>query len=629
MKKALITYSLLLIALIAFTQVPKKAEQLYADAIEYAKKTQYTEAIATLQQAVKLYPNYLDAKILIGELYFAQRKYKEAIPYFESAKIDAQTIYTDIQQNRLYWMLADCYYTTEQHEKAIATADLYLKQNKISEFGKQKSLEVKEQSAFSLKAKQSPVAFNPINLGENVNSANDEYFPAITPDGSELFFTRRIFNQEDIYHSQFTSSWSPAEILSNQINDPTHNDGSQSISANGNLLFFTTCNRDNVFGSCDIFYSYNDGKNWTTAKGINKPINTPYWDAQPSFAADGRAIYFSSDRPGGFGGKDIWVSYLDDQLRWSEPKNLGATINTPKDDQTPFIHPDGVTLYFASNGHQGMGQNDLFVASLENGQWTTPKNLGYPINTEKDEMGLFVSTDGNTAYFASSRTGGYGKLDLYKFDLPQAFKPLQTTFVKVQVYDAVTKQALFADYSVTDLSNNSSVTKGKTNGNGNFVACLTANKNYALTIQKDKYLFHSENFSFSSNNAIEPYILNVYLQPIQKNNIIQLKNVFFDIDKAELKSTSFQELDKVAQLLAENPNLKVEIGGHTDNSGNADYNLLLSERRAQSVVQYLVGKGIALNRLTAKGYGMTKPLVDNTTENNKAQNRRTELKILE
>ncbi|MCB9032908.1 MAG: PD40 domain-containing protein [Chitinophagales bacterium] len=629
MKKALITYSLLLIALIGFTQTPKKATQLYDDAIAYAKKTQYTEAIATLQQAIKIYPAYLDAKILIGELYFAQRKYNEAIPYFEAAKTDAQTVYTDIQQNRLYWMLADCYYLTEQHDKAIAISNLYLKQNKISEFGKQKVNDIISKASFSISAKKNPVSFNPINLGENVNSADDEYFPALTPDGSELFFTRRIFNQEDIYHSQYTSSWSPAEILSNQINDPTHNDGSQSISANGNLLFFTTCNRNNVFGSCDIFYSYNDGKNWTTAKGINKPINTPYWDAQPSFAANGNAMYFSSDRPGGFGGRDIWVSYLDDQLRWSEPKNLGAVINTPQDDQTPFIHPDGVTLYFASNGHQGMGQNDLFITTLENGQWTIPKNLGYPINTEKDEMGLFVSTDGTTAYFASNRVGGFGKLDIYSFDLPNAYKPKPTTFVKVQVYDAISKQALFADYALLDLAKNETVTSGKTNGNGNFVACLTANKNYALTVQKDKYLFHSENFSFSSSSAVEPYILNVYLQPIQKDNIIQLNNVFFDIDKAELKSTSFPELDKVVALLKENPNLKVEIGGHTDNTGNADYNLLLSKRRAESVVQYLVGKGIALNRLTAKGYGMTKPLVDNTNEQNKAQNRRTELKILE
>lgn len=612
-----------LLARVLFAEVPEKAQKAYLNAQGYVQRTQYEEAITELEGALKLAPDFTDARVMLGEIYYTLKKYPACIIQYELAKSDKSA------PTKIFWMLADCYFKTGQPEKAALNANLYLQQTSQTEFGKTKAKQLKENAEFTIYAKAHPVSFNPKNLGVNINSAYDDYFPAETPDGSQLFFTRRLGSNEDLFQSKATAgNRNLAQPLDLNINTPEFNEGSPSISANANLLFFTTCNRPNVLGSCDIFYTYFDGKKWTPASGINKPVNTPYWDAQPSFSADGRAMYFSSDRPGGKGGRDIWVSYLNDQLQWSEPQNLGSTINTPNDDQTPFIHPDGVSLYFASNGHVGMGMNDLFLSKKDGASWTVPVNLGYPINTEKDEMGLFVTTDGRKAYYASSRDGGLGKLDLYEFDLPSNLQPQKTTYVKVQVRDAQTKYPLYAQYQVIDLGTKQEILKGTTNGEGNFVACLVASKNYALLVNKENYLFHSENFALQTTSLLKPYNMDVYLQPIISGSSIVLNNIFYKVNDFSLLENSYVELNKVVELLQKNPALKVEISGHTDNTGDAAYNLSLSQKRAQSVVNYLVQKGIPANRLVAKGYGMNKPVAENDTEANRSKNRRTELRII-
>jgi tetratricopeptide (TPR) repeat protein len=280
-----------LLAYHAFSQVPEKAQKSYLNAQGYFQRTQYEEAISELENAIKIYPEYTDAKVLLGDIYFTLKKFPACIIQLEQVKSDKSA------PSKIFWMLADCYFRMGQPEKAILNANLYLQQATQTEFGKAKSKQIKDNAEFTIYAKSHPVNFNPKNLGSNVNSPNDDYFPVETPDGDQLFFTRRLGNNEDIYQSKWVNNnWTVAQPLGLNINTDEYNEGSQSISSNGNLLFFTTCNRPNVFGSCDIFYTYYDGKGWTTATGINKPINTPYWDAQPSFSADGKAMFFSSDR---------------------------------------------------------------------------------------------------------------------------------------------------------------------------------------------------------------------------------------------------------------------------------------------------------------------------------------------
>lgn len=611
-------------------QVPEKAQKLFVNAQNFAQKTQYIEAIDELKKAIQAYPNFLDAKILLSEIHYTTKNYHDCILQLEQAKQDIKTIYPSLYQTKMYWILADAYLKTKNYDKTVENAKLYLQQQKRTEFGTQKAERLIKIAEFSNYAIKNPVPFQPKNLGESINSIHDDYFPVLTPDATQLFFTRKIGFQEDIFQSAYINqNWIPAKMLDNKVNTPTENEGSPSIAANGNLLFFTACNRPNVFGSCDIFYTYFNGKDWTNSTGINKPINTTYWDAQPCFAADGRTMYFSSDRPGGSGGKDIWVSYLDEQLRWSEPQNLGKEINTPLDEQTPFIHPDGKTLYFASNGHVGLGMNDIFMSTHENGQWTTPKNLGFPINTEKDEMGMFVSTDGSKAYFASSRAEGFGKLDIYVFDLPQSIQPEKTTYVKIHIRNAQTQAALYAQYQIIDINTHEIINKGNSNYEGSFIVCLSATKNYALVVEKENYLLHTENFSFKEGTIFQPYELTVSLQPLQKNSEIILNNIFYDINSVTISTSSFAELDKLVEFLTKYKSIKAEVGGHTDNTGDKTTNQQLSLKRAQNVVDYLVQKGIDKTRLIAKGYADSVPLLPNDTEAHRAKNRRTVFKILE
>jgi len=613
---------LLLMADLAFAQqVPQKAMAHYFQAKEYAQSTQWEEGIAELDKAIKIYPDYTEAKTLMADYFMALKKYDTAVAILEAC------YRKEGFQPRYIFFLAEACLRINQTDKAAYYAQQYLSQPLLNPGAMRKSEQIIRNAQFAAEAKKNPVPFQPKNLGAAINTEHWEYFPYMTPDGKLLAFTRLQNNQEDIYVSTKTEKgFSPAVSLGNIINT-ADNEGAETMNADGTLLFFTACNRMDGYGSCDIYFSQKLKGNWTAAMGIGKPINTSAWEAQPSFSSDGRALYFASSRPGGLGGKDIWVSYLDEQLKWSEPQNLGPNINTANDDQCPFIHADNQTLYFTSAGWPGMGGGDIYISRKTDTGWTKAENLGYPINTETDDNGLAVSYDGKMAFLASNRENGFGGLDIYSFELPEKMQPKRVTYLKATVRDAVTKQLLQANYSMTDLETKKE-SKGVTQ-NGSFFATLEVNKNNALQIQQEGYLFYSRNINLTAEaSATQPFEMEVLLQPISANGKITLNNVFFDFDKSELKPESFAELDKLVELLLKNPAVKMEIAGHTDSKGDKKYNLLLSQKRAESVMEYLLKKGIDKLRLTAKGYGDTQPVAPNDTEENQAKNRRTEVKVL-
>mgnify|MGYP001100727524 FL=1 len=613
---------LLLMADLAFAQqVPQKAMAHYFQAKEYAQSTQWEEGIAELDKAIKIYPDYTEAKTLMADYFMALKKYDTAVAILEAC------YRKEGFQPRYIFFLAEACLRINQTDKAAYYAQQYLSQPLLNPGAMRKSEQIIRNAQFAAEAKKNPVPFQPKNLGAAINTEHWEYFPYMTPDGKLLAFTRLQNNQEDIYVSTKTEKgFSPAVSLGNIINT-ADNEGAETMNADGTLLFFTACNRMDGYGSCDIYFSQKLKGNWTAAMGIGKPINTSAWEAQPSFSSDGRALYFASSRPGGLGGKDIWVSYLDEQLKWSEPQNLGPNINTANDDQCPFIHADNQTLYFTSAGWPGMGGGDIYISRKTDTGWTKAENLGYPINTETDDNGLAVSYDGKMAFLASNRENGFGGLDIYSFELPEKMQPKRITYLKATVRDAVTKQLLQANYSMTDLETKKE-SKGVTQ-NGSFFATLEVNKNNALQIQQEGYLFYSRNINLTAEaSATKPFEMEVLLQPISANGKITLNNVFFDFDKSELKPESFAELDKLVELLLKNPAVKMEIAGHTDSKGDKKYNLLLSQKRAESVMEYLLKKGIDKLRLTAKGYGDTQPVAPNDTEENQAKNRRTEVKVL-
>jgi len=342
-------------------------------------------------------------------------------------------------------------------------------------------------------------------------------------------------------------------------------------------------------------------------------------------------------RPGGKGGRDLWFTTRQAGGKWSKPENLGATINTDLDEQTPFLHPDGQTLYFTSNGLPGMGENDLYLVRRQpDGTWGTPQNLGFPINTKANEGTLTVSLDGRTAYFAANRPDSQGGIDIYQFEMPANARPQPVTYARAKVKDAVTGKPLIAKVEFTDLKTGLSYVSANTKSDGSFLVCLPAGKDYALNVNKEKYLFYSENFNLVETATFDkPFLLNIELQPIGSNpdaaapvsKPIALRNVFFETGSAALLPSSAAELDRLAALLTEVPTLRIQINGHTDNVGDDGSNLKLSEARAKSVYDYLATKNVAADRLKFKGYGEAQPIETNDTPEGRSRNRRTEFVV--
>ncbi len=360
-------------------------------------------------------------------------------------------------------------------------------------------------------------------------------------------------------------------------------------------------------------------------------VNSSSWDSQPSFSSDGKTLYFASNREGGKGSSDIWKTELQPDGSWSAPVNLGDSINTKDEEIAPFIHPDNRTLYFASRGHQGMGGFDLFVSRMDaNGNWTSPVDLAYPINTYADEINLVVNAKGDVAYISSDKLGGKGGMDIYSFKLYKEAQPVMVTYFKGIVFDKETKQRLEAKFELIDLATGKIVSGSSSDKiTGEFLLALPTEKNYGLNVSKPGYLFYSDHFELiGGNSKTKPFIYNVPLQPIRVGETVILKNIFFDIDKYDLKEESRSELGRLIQLLKSNLQIHIEISGHTDNHGTADHNLVLSRSRAQAVYNYLVVNGISKERLSYAGFGMTRPIDTNDTEQGRANNRRTEFSVV-
>jgi outer membrane protein OmpA-like peptidoglycan-associated protein/tetratricopeptide (TPR) repeat protein len=626
-----------------------KAKKHFDQGMEYTRTSANEKAMSEFSKAIKEEPTFIDAMIQLAAMYYEMERFAEAEVAFEKAIILDKAYNT-----KSIYVLGIAEMKQEKYAEAIAHFDEFLALEKKNEILLEKAEKFKRTGLFTQKAKANPVPFHPVSLGDKINTTDAEYLPSVTADESVLVYTRRIGNQEDFYRSKKVNGvWQAGEAL-DEINTD-ENEGAQSISADGKLLVFTACNRKDGYGSCDIYFSEMINGRWTKVANIGSAINSTAGEKQPSLSADGNTIYFASDRPGGFGEMDIWMSKRNENGVWQKPVNLGATINTKGIDRAPFIHQDGQTLYFMSDGHDGMGGHDLFYSRLENGQWGTPQNLGYPINTEADEATMVVSLDGQTAYFVSDRNkeGERGKLaeyqgkidlDLYSFPIYEAARPQPVTYVQAKVRDAETGKNLpKAKVTVTDLATTQTHAYALTDADGEFLVCLPLGKNYSLNVNKEQYLFHSENFALDkSNSRDKPFILEIELQaiplasttsevsPVNKTEgkPVVLKNVFFETGSAELKSASLVELNRLKTLLEEHPTLVIRINGHTDNIGADEDNLTLSNNRAKTVYDYLIANGIQNTRLSYKGYGETQAIADNDTPEGRQLNRRTEFVVI-
>ncbi len=622
----------LLIALKGYSQakyssINKTAIRNYERAGYYLELNKFSEAKAELNQAIKEDIDFIEAYMLLADVYRVTFEYKNAINNYKKA----YQLNPDFAPER-YFYLANCELKTGSYKDAITSYNNYLAKANPNEERKIITNKYLGDCDFALNAIKNPVVFKPVNLGPNINTNHQEYMASLTTDEKSIIFTRQINNNEDFYRSfKIDTGWSKAEYLSDNINTTSYNEGAQCISPDGQFLFFTGCNRPEGLGRCDIYVAQREGDGWSKPVNLGFPINTKGWESQPSLSADGRILYFVSDRAGGFGSYDIWKSNLGDDGKWQTPVNMGAAINTPYDEQSPFIHPDNETFYFSSDGWTGMGDKDIFISRADSlGEWGTAINLGYPINTYGEERGLTINASGTKAYFSSNNFNGYGGFDIYAFDIPTAIRPKRTNYVKGKVFDAITKKPLDALVDIIDLKNGNSLHASYANKvDGTFLAALPNNKTYGLNVNQPGYLFYSENFSVERYKPGEPVILEVPLQKIEVGNKVILKNIFFDSNKFEIKEESRPELAILIDFLSENPGVKIEIRGYTDNIGNDQSNLILSQNRAKAVYNYLIKEGVNTERLTFKGFGEKEPVADNNTISGRANNRRTEFIITE
>lgn len=606
----------------------KKAEEAFINALKANREGNKTLALQHIKKALRADISFVNAWSLqadiaekINDTTLARSSYDVCLkhePYFQNH----------------YYYYAKYWFRQGQNEKALNLLERFYKAPLETGFDSKKDKasttiqsaadKLVESCRFALQDKQRVEDLDIRNLGSGVNSINNEYWPGMTVDGEILIYTRLVNGQEDFYvSSKSQDSWVNARPLPGSINT-TNNEGYTSVSADGRYIFFTVCNQDG-FGSCDIFYSFLKENAWSRRMNLGETINTPAWDAQPAISADGKTLIFSSSRSGGYGGKDLWVSYWK-KNNWTQPENLGKTINTGADEEAPYLHYDGKTLYFSSSGHTGYGQHDIFRSQMLGvGNWTNPENMGRGINTDADEAGFYVDFKGERAYIASSRTGGYGGLDIYSLKLSADRKPLPVTYVKGNILDAETKNEISGRIELVNLETSRTLLSDSST---RFFTTLEPHGLYGLNVYRSGYLFYSANFQPTPSGIDDPFLVTALLKPIEINQSVILNNIFFETDKFELRPESFHELQKLYSLLKTNPDVMVEIAGHTDNQGSAAHNATLSVNRAKSVKDYLVKAGIPAKALKTSGYASENPIGDNNTATGRAQNRRIEIKIV-
>jgi outer membrane protein OmpA-like peptidoglycan-associated protein len=609
-------------------KVNKKAVALHEQAYEKAKEAKYDEAIQKINEALAIDPKFVDALLSRAGIYADLKNYTNSVADFEKA-FALDSIYS------LYYKLP---YSISQaalgkFNLSLQAINQFLKIDKLNEQSVKAASYRKSTYEFAIDMqnhmKNNTYTFNPVNLGDSINTKDLEYFPSLTIDGKKMIFTRRVNNDEDFFESDLINNkWSKAKPLAGKVNTNL-NEGAQNISQDGELLIFTGCNYPEGEGSCDLYYSLKTKNGWSEPQNMGRSINTEFWESTPSISPDKSIIYFSSNRPGGFGGKDIWAAFLLPNGKYGNVQNLGQAVNTSGDDTCPFMHADNENLFFSSTGHTGYGMSDLFVSKrITDSTWLMAKNLGYPINTINDEAALIVASNGSTAYYSSdANNNSKGGIDIYSFELRDDIKATKTLWVKGKVYDKKTLQGLPSTVELFEIASKRLLNKIRTDENGNYLITLPIGKEYIFNVNRKGYLFFSDNFSLTSGTD-SIATKDIPLIAITAGANIVLKNIFFDTKEFILKPNSVIELDKVVQLLNENPNLKILISGHTDNVGKAKDNLALSNNRAKAVITYFISKGIAATRLVSKGFGSTKPIAANTTENGKAQNRRTELTVI-
>lgn len=599
------------------------AEKLYQKALLTLDEQEYEKCIPLLEKCIQMDSLYINPVLTLFQIYMDLKKFSTAIPFYNKAyEIDAKITFPYfIKQATAYAGLGD-------YQKAKELILNQLNNENTTAGLKEKANTLLTTCLYAI-AHPSNDEINIHNLGDSINTSAAEYFPYFSTKDSLLFFMRkRNIKREDFYTSTLSNHiFTQAILLEDSINWADKK-GSASFSPDMQSLYFAADYPDQGYGRYDIYKAIKNGSQWLAPKNLGANINTDYWDSAPSISPDGNTLYFSSNRPGGWGGIDLYISFKNEKGGWEEAINLGPQINTVGDEQTPFIHADNSTLYFSSTGWPGYGGADFFVTRQKlDGNWTIPLNLGYPINTFDNEGSIAVASNGKEAYIASDRSDSRGGLDIYKVTLSKATSANKKLYLKGMIKDANSKKAITASVHLVDPVDQSSFIKINVDSNGQFMLALPYLDSLGIIISssfydEEKKIITSANFS-NENTATQEF----YLRPAQINFTQTFTNVLFATDSDKLLSGSEKELNELVTYLLNQKTATIIIEGHTDNTGNTNKNKILSLNRSKSIAQFLIARQIKPNRISTIGYGDTKPIAENNTEQGRQQNRRTSFTI--
>jgi outer membrane protein OmpA-like peptidoglycan-associated protein/tetratricopeptide (TPR) repeat protein len=621
-----------------------KAEKTFEKAVRAYRQYSYPESIAYLNEVIRMEPEYTDAYFMLGLIYIEGKRMN-----LNAARSNFEEVIELCPQYDpyAYFHLARIAYGAEEYDKAKDYIAVFLEDvDRIrSDEDYNEAVAIEEYATFYEEVLDNPVPFDPKPV-PGISTLEDEYLPIISPDNELALFTRRIKippRRDDItpqvkYRERFMVSrrkdglFEKGEMMPHPFN-LNDNEGGATLTIDNKELFYTLCKytADNRYYNCDICYSRKKFGTWSEIKNLGDRVNlSNSWESQPSVTSDGKTLYFVSDRPGGYGGYDIYKTSRDTTGRWKAPQNLGPVINTSGNEKSPFIHTDSQTLYFSSDGKMGLGGYDIFFAKLDSsGRWSEPVNIGYPINSFDDDVGFFVSTDGHHGYFASNKFEGNGGWDLYSFNLYEGARPEKVLFVKGNVINAEEKDYKNTRVQLKSVSSRKVTDIPVDTVTGKYVAAVLFRDDYILTVKQKGYVNESRYIARVDPKNVEPLNFPIDLKPIEVGMSYRLNDVYFAFNAFDLPRESRMVIGEFYRFLHDNPTLKVSIEGHTDNIGKEEDNLLLSQRRAKAVYDHLISLGIAPSRLAYKGFGESLPIATNQTDEGRAKNRRTEFVIIE
>ena len=621
-----------------------RADKAYDKAIKAFSQRSYSECIGLMKEVINIEPDYVDAYYVLALIYI-----KESRMNLKAAKENFLKVISICPSYDVYayYHLARIAYGAQDYQAAYNYISLFLEDvDKIkTDEDYDEAIRIKDFSKFYADMLNHPVPFEPRPV-PGISTEYDEYLPIISPDNEMALFTRKIktesrkddfttqtgLKEKFMFSLRSDDEFGRGQLMPLPFNK-YDNEGGATLTINNKLLYYTLCKytSDRRYYNCDICYSENIAGTWTNIQSISDKVNSENsWESQPSITSDGKTLFFVSDRAGGLGGYDIYKTLKDKNGDWGPPENLGSAINTAGNEKSPFIHTDSQTLYFSSDGLMGLGGYDIFLSKLgENGEWSEPKNIGYPINSFDDDVGFFVSTDGQYGYFASNKFGGFGGWDLYSFDLYEAARPEKVLLVRGKISDEEHTGYVDAKVEIKNVETKKITELDVDSVTGEYFGAVLLRNDYIMSVKKKGYVQESKYISKISQRASKPLDLFIDLKPIQVGMSYRLNDIYFDFNSFELLPESMLVIDEFYQFLVENPNLKISIQGHTDNIGSAEDNRLLSENRAQAVYTHLIQRGIKANRLEYKGFGESKPIEANNTEDGRARNRRTEFVIIE